>query len=119
MTQIKTIDDLYAEVDKLIAKLKSSGHARLAGVLFQRLHEVAWTSGSELLDELATILKETTQSSSGNLGPDLRQDVEDILRVLPYLSKASVHQAYAPFDAAPARKKKDRDSTRGTRRMTD
>ena len=91
MAQIENVDDLYTEVDKLIAELRGSGHDRLAAVLFHRLHGVAWTSGSELLDELATILKEATQSSSGKLAPDLRQHVEDILSALPSLAKVSAH----------------------------
>jgi hypothetical protein len=85
MTQINTISDLYGEVNKLISKLKSSGHARLAAVLFQRLHEVAWTSGSELLDQLATILREAAQDNSENLAPALQQDVTDILTAITRL----------------------------------
>jgi hypothetical protein len=85
MTRINTVSELYGEMDKIVSKLKSSGHARLAAILFQRLHEVAWTTGSELLDELATILREAVQGNSENLTPALLQDVTDILSAITRL----------------------------------
>lgn len=84
MTTINSLNDLYAEIDRLIGKLKSAGHVRLADILFHRLHKVAWTSGSELQDELTRILEEALQGRPGNLEADLQQDIGSILSALPH-----------------------------------
>jgi hypothetical protein len=55
-----TTGDLYKAVDELIVKLREAGNAELADVLDHRVHKVAWTSGSELLDELHTVLSKKT-----------------------------------------------------------
>jgi hypothetical protein len=42
----------FAEFDELISMLRAEGHAHVAQRLHTLLHEVAWTTGSELMGEL-------------------------------------------------------------------
>jgi hypothetical protein len=102
MKNIDSINDLYAEVDKLIAKLKSSRNARLADALQYRLHKVAWTSGSELLDELATLLEEAARDGDRNLESELQQDIKVILGAIAnrrLIGKHSAHQTHRSLDS--------------------
>jgi hypothetical protein len=62
MRTMASTANLHRAVDDLIAKLRDGGNAELAGVLDHRLHKVVWTSGSELLDELHTVLSKALQS---------------------------------------------------------
>jgi hypothetical protein len=47
---------IYTEVDNLILELKKQKCELLANILDHRLHRVAWTSGSELREELRKVL---------------------------------------------------------------
>ena len=84
MTTINNLNYLYSEIDQLIQQLRSAGHVRLADILFHRLHKVAWTSGSELQDELTRILEKALQGSHGNLEADLQREIGSILSALPH-----------------------------------
>lgn len=90
MTRINTTGELYAEVDRLIANLRSVGRPRLADVLNVRVHEVAWTSGSELMEELEKVLVEALQPTSESLEPRMRQDIENILEAISRFTARSV-----------------------------
>jgi hypothetical protein len=67
MSPIRTIDDLYAAVDDLIAELNSINRSQLADVLHHRLHTVSWASGSELLEELRSLLTEAFRDDDAHL----------------------------------------------------
>ena len=58
MIPIRTLDDLYSAVDELIAELNSLNRTQLARVLHHRLHIVAWTTGTEAIEELKSHLRE-------------------------------------------------------------
>jgi hypothetical protein len=51
--------EVYAAVDQLIASLRSAGQSKLAEILHHRLHVAAWTTSSEVLEELQTVLNDT------------------------------------------------------------
>jgi hypothetical protein len=45
-------------VEDLIVRLRRDGATRLVAILDHRMHKVAWTSASELLEELRAVLGE-------------------------------------------------------------
>lgn len=55
--EVRSPEDLYPFVEDLILKLTRSGAAKLAAILDHRMHKVAWTSASELLEELRGVLE--------------------------------------------------------------
>jgi hypothetical protein len=58
MEEIRTVQDIYTSVDALVAELNSLKLSGLANTLSFRVHKVAWTSGSELLEELQAVMSE-------------------------------------------------------------
>jgi len=48
--------DIFTEIDQLISDLRAQNLNTLANILDHRLHRVAWTSGSELREELKKVL---------------------------------------------------------------
>lgn len=63
MIQIKTASDIYPAVEELIKQLNQHPKSNLSAILNHRMHKVAWTTGSELLEELYTVLKESHSNS--------------------------------------------------------
>ena len=51
-----TPEEIYAEVGGLIKLLRSNGNEKLPRILEHRLYEVSWTSSTELLENIASIL---------------------------------------------------------------
>jgi hypothetical protein len=49
--------DLYKKLNQLIKELRASGKIRLADILDHRTNKVAWTTSSELFDEIRNILE--------------------------------------------------------------
>lgn len=54
--EVRAPEDPYPMVEDLIVRLRRDGASRLAAILDHRMHKVAWTSASELLEELRTVL---------------------------------------------------------------
>jgi hypothetical protein len=54
--EVRSPEDLYPIVEELILRLKRDGATRLAAILDHRMHKVAWTTASELLEELRAVL---------------------------------------------------------------
>jgi hypothetical protein len=48
--------EIYDAVDQLIVSLRSAGQSRLADIFYHRVHVAAWTTSSELLEELQAVL---------------------------------------------------------------
>jgi hypothetical protein len=80
MREIGSIQDLYASIDELIAELNSVKISSLANILSIRLHQIAWTTGAELLEELQAVLGEALRTDAARLPPSIKQEIEDILR---------------------------------------
>lgn len=51
-----TPEKIYAEIGKFIPLLKSGGNDKLARILEHRMYKVSWTSSTELLENVASIL---------------------------------------------------------------
>ncbi len=81
MKQIQTVQDVYPAVDELVVDLKTSGESRLAAILHHRMHQVAWTTGSELLEELQDVLAGALKSEA-KLPQSLKKQMERILHVI-------------------------------------
>lgn len=64
---ISTLDEYYAAVDLLIEELRASGHEADADELHVLTHEMAWTTGSELLGELGLVLRKMKGRHAGPL----------------------------------------------------
>jgi hypothetical protein len=82
MARMDTVSDIYAAVDELIAELRTTKEPKLSRILFHRLHEVAWTTGSELLDELRKVLTEALHTDTTELSPSARKAIESILTAM-------------------------------------
>jgi hypothetical protein len=79
MVPIRTLDDLYSAVDQLITELNSLNRTRFAGVLSHRLYDVAWTTGSALLEELRSLLNEALSANAEPLPLAVKQKIQRIL----------------------------------------
>ena len=64
---ISTLNEYYATVDLLIEDLRASGHKADADELHVLMHEMAWTTGSELLGELGLMLGKMKGRHTGPL----------------------------------------------------
>ena len=82
MKQIQTIEDVYPAIEELIAELKLGHQAKLALILDHRMHQVAWTSRSEIFEELQSVLTETLQSEEACLTESVRDQIRQIARVV-------------------------------------
>lgn len=78
--KITKIENLYPAIEKLISDLRSNGQTQLADILNHRMHEVAWTTGSELLEELTKILSQALRDS--NLSQSLNAQIKQIIFVV-------------------------------------
>lgn len=68
---------IFDEIDALIDQLRTVDCEQLANILDHRLHRVAWTSGSELREELKKVLSE-----SDCLNPVLAKKIKKIINKL-------------------------------------
>jgi hypothetical protein len=81
----------YAEFEELISLLRAEGHGHFAKRLHVLLHEVAWTTGSELMGELGLeILK--FQHGDASVSPALKELLRSCMaavkQVWPNMEKA-------------------------------
>jgi len=56
MKNISTIQDIYPAIEELIPFLREQGYTELSCILEHRMYEVAWTSATELHEELRDVL---------------------------------------------------------------
>ena len=73
-----TRDPLYASIEELISALKYAGAEQLASILHHRMYTVAWTSRSELLDELHDVLTEGRDGLSGELKGRVQRVLDEV-----------------------------------------
>jgi len=77
----------YECFDELIATLRGDGLSDEAAKLHLLLHEVAWTTGSELIGELGQELKEIERSGPSGLSRASEDKIEEcfsmVFRVWP------------------------------------
>ena len=76
--EVRSTADLYPVVEDLILRLKRDGATRLAAILDHRMHKVAWTSASELLEELRAVLANAVQNKEP-LTPESEAQVAQVI----------------------------------------
>ena len=72
----------YDCFDELIASLRRDGLSAEADRLHVLLHEVAWTTGSELLGELGQELKKIEECGSAKPSSDTREKIAECFRMV-------------------------------------
>lgn len=72
----------YDCFDELIASLRYDGLSAEAERLHVLLHEVAWTTGSELLGELGQELKKIEQGESSKLSDGSTEKIAECFRMV-------------------------------------
>lgn len=72
----------YDCFDELIALLRHDGFSAQADRLNVLLHQVAWTTGSELLGELGQKLKEIEKRESTKLSGESREKIGECFRMV-------------------------------------
>jgi hypothetical protein len=82
MKKVRAIQDVYPAVEEIIVNLSSQGNSRLAEILHHRMHVVAWTSGSELLEELQNVLLLALESNDENLSDASKTQIKEVLDVI-------------------------------------
>ena len=81
MGPFRTPDEFYAAMDALIAELEGIGRTRLSRRLDVMMHEVAWTTGSEMMDELGKELSRATgEPEHAQLPVEIRNRIDQILK---------------------------------------
>lgn len=71
-TRFTSLDEFYFALDVLIERLNADGHHEDALKLNKLIHEMAWTTGSELLGELMLALK----GLKGIYSQELRTEID-------------------------------------------
>ena len=82
MQEFSGTDDFYGFIDLLAQRLSDEGLADHAAKLHGLIHDVAWTSGSELLGELGAELERVQELQEPHLPTDL---VEAVTRSLTFV----------------------------------
>jgi hypothetical protein len=85
---------IYHEMDALAAELANAGQQDLADVILHRVHKVAWTSRSELLTELRTVLTDALKQPTTVAA--LKQKLADSLAAVD----KEINAASVPFKPA-------------------
>jgi len=73
----------YVYLDEVCVRLQESGLKAEARRIQHRLHEVAWTTSTELFHELETLLADLVcPANATKLPPELREEVIECLRLV-------------------------------------
>lgn len=83
-----TNEQIYAAIDELNVLLKASGQEKLATILEHRVYKVSWTSGSELLENIASILVKYI----GEQGNDLDNLTVDKMKLIIKSVESIIHE---------------------------
>ena len=84
MKKIQAIVDVYPAIDELVIELKTVGQFKLADTLHHRMHMVAWTSGSELLEELQKVFTDTLQANDVTFPAPIENQIQQIMHVIKW-----------------------------------
>jgi len=74
--------NVYRVMDDLSAAYQAAGQHELANVILHRVHKVAWTSRTELLEELKMILVDALEVGEHEFPPLLQSKTQDALLVV-------------------------------------
>ena len=64
-------EEFYVFVDNVTDRLRSAGFVAEASTLHEILHEIAWTTSSELLGELGLAIRDIQAKAGSSLPCDL------------------------------------------------
>ncbi len=81
MRNVTGVVDVYPAIEEMIQILKESGNEALASILDHRMHQVSWTSGSELLEELKDVLQDY-MSSDQFIENEMSEQMKKIVTVI-------------------------------------
>ena len=84
MKNVSTIQDVYPAVEELVLLLKEEGHIELSCTLEHRMHEVSWTTASELYEELRNVLCDAISKS------DITHEVSEQMKKLIAVIKKEI-----------------------------
>lgn len=82
MIKIKTASDIYPAVEELIKQLRLYPKSNLSAILDHRMHKVAWTTGTELLEELYNVLKESRSDGVSLFDTDVKKQIDQLVDVI-------------------------------------
>jgi hypothetical protein len=72
----------YEPFEQLIASLRNDGLLKEAERVHQTIHEVAWTTGSELLGELGMAIKSMRKESPPGLSDESKKKMREAMRMV-------------------------------------
>lgn len=81
MIIIRTIQDLYPAIDEIIIEL-GKYNPNLATLLEYRMHKAAWTTRSELFEELERVISSNLRDGANDMPKDVQVQLERILTVI-------------------------------------
>ena len=73
-------NDIYEKLDRLIKELQISGKTELANILNHRIKKVAWTTSSELFDEIRSILSKELKTNERELSATEKDMISSLLK---------------------------------------
>ena len=79
MTKIKTASDIYPAVEELIKQLRLYPKSNLSAILDHRMHKVAWTTRSELLEEIYNVLKQSRSDNVSLFDTDIKDQIDQLI----------------------------------------
>lgn len=82
MMAVHTTDDIYPALREIIEVLRLSGLDKYAAVLAHRMTKVAWTSQTELFEELVRVLSDIEASQDAAMSATLSKQVRLLLKML-------------------------------------
>ena len=82
MTEIRGLKDVYPAVVELTTELNSLGVSQFAAGLHFRMHQVAWTAGSEFYEELSAYLSEALEFPGADLPEPITRQMRRIVEVI-------------------------------------
>jgi len=69
--------------------LETGNQSKLAAILHHRMHQVAWTTRTELLEELQNVFMKALQSETESLPEPIRIQIQRMLQVIDDYLKQS------------------------------
>jgi len=71
-------DNIYSLIDALIDLLRGIRDDRLAKILEHRMYKVSWTCGSELLEEISSVLGSYVKDREQTMNPAVAELIREI-----------------------------------------
>ena len=82
MNNIKTVEDIYPAIEELIKEMRMCENIKLADILYHRMHKVAWTTRSELFEELKRTITTALQSKEYMFPENIKNQLQKIVKMI-------------------------------------